>query len=215
MTATVLSVNVGTKRVLDDGGGGGGGGVMTAIFKLPQHGPVALGKLGLAGDQQADLCNHGGPDKAVNVYAVEHFAEWSRRLGQPLGPGAFGENLTTEQWREEEVCIGDVYQVGTAVVQVTQPRQPCHKLALKWSEPQLVRWVVQSGKTGFYLRCLEPGLLEAESCIERIERPTPAVTIAEAHRTMHFSRHDACAVERLRAAPGLSRAWLDALTGGA
>jgi len=209
LTATVLSVNVGTKQTVDRGGRS----VETAIFKLPQQGPVALGRLGLVGDQQADLRYHGGPDKAVNAYSVEHFAGWSDRLERPLGPGAFGENLTTEHWREEDVCIGDVYQIGTAVVQVTQPRQPCYKLALKWNEPQLVRWVVQSGQTGFYLRCVEPGVVEAKVPIERIERPDLAVTIAEANRTMHFARHDARAVERLRAAPGLSQAWLDELTG--
>jgi len=209
LTATVLSVNVGTKRTVGDGGRR----VETGIFKLPQQGPVALGTLGFAGDQQADLRHHGGPEKAVNAYSAEHFVGWSDRLGQPLGPGAFGENLTTEYWREQEVCIGDVYQIGMAVVQVTQPRQPCYKLALKWCEPQLVRWVVQSGQTGFYLRCVEPGLVEAGTPIERLERPGLAVTIAEANRTMHFARHDARAVERLRAAPGLSQAWIDELTG--
>lgn len=116
-------------------------------------------------DKQADRRLHGGPDKAVYCYPVEHYASWRTVAPQHtalLEPGGFGENLTTEGFDEDSVSIGDTFRIGHATVQVTQPRQPCFKLALRFEAPQMVRAMVRSGFSGWYLRVLEPGLIGAE-----------------------------------------------------
>jgi MOSC domain-containing protein YiiM len=120
---------------------------------------------------------------------------------------SFGENFTTEGLREDEVCIGDVYRVGEALVEVSQPRQPCFKLATWNGEPRLSRWVQQSGRTGFYFRCLAEGRVEAGAAIALVERPFPWATIAEANRLMHRDKQDRAALERLLALPALSESW--------
>jgi MOSC domain-containing protein YiiM len=105
---------------------------MSGFFKDPVSGPVEVTPTGLVGDGQADLKNHGGPDKAINVYPTDHFAVWREELGVEFSAGAVGENFTTEGAFEKDVCIGDVFRVGGIVVQITQPRQPCWKLARRW-----------------------------------------------------------------------------------
>lgn len=120
----------------------------SGIFKEPTSSIVACSVTGLAGDGQADLVNHGGPDKAINVYPVEHLPYWEKALGLSLSPGSFGENFTTSGMTEETTCIGDVYKVGEIVVQISQPRQPCWKLARRWrikDLPLQVHGVVFSG----------------------------------------------------------------------
>jgi MOSC domain-containing protein YiiM len=179
---------------------------LSGIFKRPVAGPVLLAKLGLNGDEQADRRYHGGADKAVNVYPQEHFAYWEEKLGQPLEPGAFGEDFSTRGLVEDETCIGDTYQVGAAVVQVTQPRQPCWNLASKHHEPELVRWVIESRKTGFYMRCLKPGSVQAGDLIKLVNRPANRVTISEANRIMIDAKHDLAAINRLLAVTELSDA---------
>jgi MOSC domain-containing protein YiiM len=155
--------------------------VPSGFLKQPVSGPVMAGELGLAGDQQADLRVHGGPDKAVYCYPSEHYEKW-RKLAPSstllLVPGGFGENLTTQGLEEDHVCIGDVFRAGGAVVQVTQPRQPCFKLALRFDDKQMVRAMVRSGLSGWYLRVLAPGPVEAGAPIRLIERPNPQWSIA-------------------------------------
>jgi MOSC domain-containing protein YiiM len=119
---------------------------------------VWLTQLNLAGDFQADQRNHGGPDQALCVYCGVHYAYWSRQLGQELTAGSFGENLTLAgSWTEADVCIGDVFALGEAVVQVTQPRSPCWKIARRWQTPLLSLWMQETGYTGWYMRVLQPG----------------------------------------------------------
>ena len=185
----------------------GGKQVLTCIFKEPVSGPVRVGRLGLTRDEQVDRRYHGGVDKAVNVYSADHFDYWSERLGRPIEPGAFGENLTIAGCREEDVAIGDVLTIGTARLQVTQPRQPCGTLAAKFGEKMLVRWVNDSGKTGFYLRCLEPGEVSAGDVIEWLERAEPRISVAEANDIMLCAKDDPEAVDRLVAIEALSDAW--------
>src|SRR5262249_18977648 len=137
-------------------------GVPSAFAKSPARRPVPVGRLGLAGDAQADQVVHGGPDKAVYLYPAEHYDGWSRELPQHaalLVPGGFGENITTLGFDEDAVCIGDVYRTGSALLQVTQPRQPCFKLGLRFGDSRLPRAFLQSGRSGWYARVLEDGII--------------------------------------------------------
>ena len=133
--------------------------------------------LGLAGDAQADLAVHGGPEKAVYAYAVAHYAAWAEDYPQhrdQLVPGGFGENLTIEGLVERDLCVGDVHRVGSAVLQVCQPRQPCFKLALYFDDNKLPRAMVRNGRAGWYYRVLEPGEISAGEAVSLVERPHPA-----------------------------------------
>ncbi len=208
MPARLISVNIGTIQQLD----GTKGVVLSGIFKTPVPGSINLAWSGVTGDHQADRRHHGGRDKAVNVYADEHYAYWRQQTGGPLGPGAFGENFTTEGLLEDAVCIGDTFHIGVARVQVTQPRQPCFKLAAKMRQPQFVRWVQQSGRTGFYLRVLQPGALQAGDEVVLSHRVEPAVSVAEANHTM-YAPPQRDAVERLLAVAELSDSWRAELQG--
>ena len=128
----------------------------TGIFKTTVCGPVWLGKLNLAGDAQADLSVHGGIHKAVNVYPSEHYSYWRQDIHLPDMPyGAFGENFTTYGLLEDEVCIGDMFGIGDAVVQVSQPRQPCWKLERRWGIKDFVIRIKETGRIGWYLRVSE------------------------------------------------------------
>src|SRR6185312_16350073 len=115
--------------------------VRSGIRKQPVAGPVRAGLEGLEGDQQGDRVNHGGADKAICVYPAERYAHWTRRLGRRFGPGDFGENLTTRGLDERTICIGDVFELGAALLQVSQPRQPCYRLAALHGLPELAALV--------------------------------------------------------------------------
>ena len=142
-------------------------------------GPLSVETDNLAGDEQADLTVHGGPDKAVCVYSADHFPEWSRVLREgDLGAGAFGENFSVSHMDETSVCVGDVYAVGTSLVQVSQPRSPCWKLAARWNRPDLPRLVLQSGRTGWYFRVLQRGVVSAGEELSLSDRPCGEWSIA-------------------------------------
>jgi MOSC domain-containing protein YiiM len=156
----------------------------SSIVKELINGPVRLGETNLAGDQQADLSVHGGPDKAVNVYSADHYPLWQAELNLPdFGYGAFGENLVVAGLTEDAVCIDDLYRVGEATVQVSQPRGPCWKIARRWRMKDLTARVDQTGRTGWYLRVLQPGFIEAGQTLELIERPYPEMTITKANQS--------------------------------
>lgn len=207
MSARLVSLNVGQPRPLIQGNKS----VPSAIFKSPVLGPMQLGNTGLESDAQANLKNHGGVEKVVCVYPLEHYSYWAARLERKLEPGAFGENFSTEKLLEPEVCIGDSYRVGNATVQVSQPRQPCFKLATRHGVRELALWAQETGFTGFYLRCLEAGEIRAGDDIMLLERPTRSVSIAEANRVMHRDKYDGLGIERLLSIPELSVSWRRAL----
>lgn len=196
----ILSLNIGSIGALDHGGRS----VPSAIGKVPTNGPVQLGFLGLDGDHQADRKNHGGPDKAVCVFAHEHYDKFSRQLGKALPPASFGENLTTIGLLESEVCIGDVYRIGEAAVQVSQPRQPCFKLGARHGQPLLPDWVRDSRLTGFYFRVLQPGVVEVGQTIEVVSKGS--ISVAEANELM-YAEVDREGIERLLEDPALSASW--------
>jgi MOSC domain-containing protein YiiM len=145
--------------------------VMTGIHKRPASGPVQVGRLGVAGDEQVDLSVHGGLDKAVYAYPAEHYAFWNARrkavlhTDEPLPHGSTGENLTVEGLLETDLWIGDRLHVGSTVLQVTEPRQPCFKFNAKIGFPQASRQMLQAGFSGFYLRVIETGTVQAGDAI--------------------------------------------------
>jgi MOSC domain-containing protein YiiM len=156
----------------------------TAGYKRPVQ-SARLTPLGLVGDEQADKRFHGGPDQALCVYSLEHYADWQRILGRALPPGAFSENLTLAGLRESEVCIGDVYALGERAtapqVQISLPRQPCERVALKLDRPDMVPLIRNSGWTGLYLRVLEIGDGEVRrgDALRLVARPAHGVTVEQ------------------------------------
>ena len=141
---------------------------LSGIFKKPVSKPVFLDYIGFEGDGVGDRRIHGGTDKAVCVYSVDHFQYWGEKLKREILPGAFGENLSLEGMLETQVNIGDIFEVGKAQVEVTQPRQPCHKLNKVFEDQSMACNVQTTGFSGFYLRVLKPGLVEPGAILNRI-----------------------------------------------
>ena len=166
--------------------------------------PVAnalLRSYGFDGDGQADLVNHGGVEKAVCVYPFDHYAHWERVFGRRLEPGAFSENLTVSGAVETGVCIGDVFRVGEAVLQVSQPRTPCSKLAGRNGQKLLPKWVGQTGYTGFYMRVFSDGLVSVDDAFERIEHHPDRIFISDVNDVIFGRSADAGLIERLANLP--------------
>ncbi|MGQ0743283.1 MAG: MOSC domain-containing protein [Acidimicrobiales bacterium] len=143
---------------------------------------LALGPENLEGDGQADLSVHGGPNKAVYAYPFEHLALWSAELSQDLGPAAFGENLTTLGWLESDVCIGDQWSWGGAILEVSQPRSPCFKLGIHRGSGRVITRLRETGRTGWYLRVLSPGPVPAAGPIRLVHRHPMGATVALMHQ---------------------------------
>jgi MOSC domain-containing protein YiiM len=153
----------------------------SAFFKEPVAGPVMLRSTNLEGDRQADPRVHGGPEMAVLAYSADHYPDWRAELGIPeMGPGGFAENFTISGQDELTVCIGDVYRVCAATVQISQPRGPCYKISYRWKRPDLLKRCESNGRHGWYLRVLEEGLVEAGQPIELLERPNPGWSVRRA-----------------------------------
>lgn len=153
----------------------------SAIGKLPVADVVAVGPMGLAGDEQADRTVHGGIDKAIHHYPADHYDWWRGYLGDaPLldAPGAFGENISTTGLDEQNVFLGDRFRLGTALVEVTQARQPCWKLDHRFQTRGVMAQVVKTRRTGWYYRVLEPGAVRAGDTLDLVERPWPEWPLA-------------------------------------
>lgn len=170
----LLSVHVGKVAPLFVGAQGQAQTIMSGIRKHAQQGPVAVGPLGIAGDEQADLTVHGGLDKAVYLYPVEHHPFWAEQMQLALRrevipePGFFGENLCSAGLTESALWVGDRLQVGSALLEITEPRQPCFKFAARMGYAHAVKQMLQSGRSGVYLRVIEPGVLQAGDAIDLI-----------------------------------------------
>jgi len=179
----------------------------TAFFKEPVSGRVRVGTLGIRGDTQADAKAHGGPDKAVLAYGAENYARWREELGvEELVPGGFGENLTVEGLDESGVCLGDVWSAGSALLQVTQPRGPCWKIARRWGIPDLTARVGTAGRTGWYLRVLREGDVGAGDAMTLVERPCAEWSVARANAVIHGTPRDVDATRALAACAHLAPA---------
>jgi MOSC domain-containing protein YiiM len=198
--ARVVSVNIGRGRDADWAGRL----KRTAIDKRPVLGPVAVGRLGLAGDEQIDKPDHGGYEQALYAYAREDLDWWVEQLGRELASGSFGENITTSGLDVTGALIGEVWLLGSAVVQVTSPRIPCAVFAGWLDERQWVKRFADAGRTGAYLRVLEEGQVSAGDPVEVIARPGTAVTIAESVRAYYG---DADLMRRLLLVAGRSSKW--------
>jgi len=186
----------------------------SAIWKSPVTGPVFAGALGLAGDAVANTKVHGGVDQALLMYAVSHYPLWEAELGRPMSPGAFGENLTVRGLDEESACIGDVLAIGTVRLQVSQPRQPCATLARRHQVRDMIAIVRGNGRSGWYLRVLTEGNVEAGQSIEVADRPNPAWPVRRAAVVMHARGREPAAAADLAKCRELSEGWRSRLAGG-
>jgi MOSC domain-containing protein YiiM len=198
--ARVVSVNTGRGRDAEWAGRLG----RTAIDKRPAEGPVAVGRLGLAGDEQVDKPDHGGYEQALYAYAREDLDWWVERLGRELASGTFGENVTTSGLDVTGSLIGEVWRLGSAVVQVTSPRIPCAVFAGWMDERQWVKRFANAGRVGAYLRVLEEGRVGAGDPAEVLARPATPVTIAESVRAYYG---DVDLMRRLLLVEGRSSKW--------
>jgi MOSC domain-containing protein YiiM len=178
----------------------------TGFYKMPCEGRREVSELGIEEDGQADLVNHGGVDKAVCVYPTEHYEGWSSSLGLELSLGAFGENLSVEGMVEQDVRIGAVFACGDLLLEVSQPRQPCWKLARRWRVKDLAAQVERTGRTGWYFRVLKPGALGPGDVLTQIFAGS-AWSVAEANRVMHQEKEDWRLAAELAQCPQLSLSW--------
>ena len=204
----VLSINVARPRIIISKGQR----ISTGIFKQPVEGPVMLRRLNLDGDRQADLSVHGGPAKAVYAYPSEHYPLWQKELpDMDLPYGMFGENFTTEGLNEDNTNIGDRFRIGEAVVMVTQPREPCFKLAAKFGRDDIIKNFLESGRSGFYLAVVEEGMVESGQTIERIYRDENGVTVGDMNRLYLHGASDAALVRRALRVEALPSGYRDYL----
>lgn len=203
----LVSVNTGLPREVTWYGRN----ISTAIFKKPVEGRVVLCKLNLDGDRQADLSVHGGADKAVYCYPVEHYEYWKRELPSRDFPMAiFGENFTTDGLLEATVHVGDQLSVGTAEVVVTQPRLPCYKFGIRFQENEMVKRFLESGRTGFYLAVIREGEVGFGDEIRVIARHPKAIPISEITRlyiAKRYSDDDVAVVQHALHVGALPETW--------
>lgn len=189
----------------------GPNGELSAIAKTAVDGAVAIGSSGLQGDQQGDTRHHGGPDKAVHHYACEHYAYWQRQLPQTAGrrwaASTFGENLSTTGITEQDVCIDDIFKLGTAVLQVSQARQPCWKLNIRFGVADMALRVQSSGKTGWYYRVLTPGYAQAGDTLALIERPQPHWPLSRLLHYLYTEPLNLAALTDISQLPNLPTSW--------
>lgn len=205
----LVSVNTGLPREV----AWHGRSVTTAIFKKPVEGRVALRKLNLDGDRQADLTVHGGEDKAVYCYPIEHYAYWKRELpGRELPMGMFGENFTTDGLLEDSVHLGDHFSIGSAELIATQPRLPCYKLGVRFQADDMVKRFLASARTGFYFAVAREGEVCRGDEITAIAREPNAVPVSEITRLYVAKRYEEKDVMSLRRAlrvAALPKSWKD------
>lgn len=199
---TLEALAVGAVRAL--------GSVTSAMHKTPVDGALELGPEGLVGDAQADRRHHGGVDKAVHHYPRDHYAAWRAELGDlPWldAPGAFGENFSTTGLVEADVCLGDRWSIGGALLEVSQARQPCFKLGLRFGRKDMPRLVQATGRTGWYYRVLQPGEVQVGDALELVARPHPEWPLTRARSVLYDRTLDRDELRALAALPRLAESW--------
>jgi MOSC domain-containing protein YiiM len=207
MTASLLSVQTGRIAPL------GPEHVPSGFVKHARADAVRVGSLGLDGDEQADLAVHGGPEKAVYGYAVSHYPAWAAefpRLASHFSGGAMGENLTVSGMDESAICVGDVHAIGSALLQVCQPRQPCFKFALRHGEKMLPKAMVRSGRSGWYYRVIQEGTLKVGDPLVLHERPNPDFPFMRLVEIVYHGRATQAELARMVDMPGLASQWREA-----
>jgi MOSC domain-containing protein YiiM len=199
----VVSVNVGLPRQVETPYGI----VLTSIFKSPVAGRVTVRRHNLAGDRQADLSVHGGPNKAVYAYSSEHYPYWAQQLPDTdLSSGKFGENLTLTGLTEEQAHIGDHYRIGTSVLRVTQPRMPCFKLAVRFERADMIKLFWRSGRSGIYFAIVKEGELESGDDVELVEEHPAQLAVADVVRVFKRETTDPEIYARVMEAP-IAGSW--------
>jgi len=184
----------------------------SAIDKSAVAGRVWVATLGLAGDTVADKKHHGGPDQALLAYAGQHYLLWRREWQRDdIGPGSFGENLTVSDVTEDTVCVGDRWHVGDVVFEVTKPREPCSTLARRHRRRDMIDVVNRNGRSGWYLRVLKEGWIEAAMPVELVDRPYPQWTIRRTARVMLERKARADEAALLAHCPALATNWRERL----
>jgi MOSC domain-containing protein YiiM len=196
----VLSVNVGGVREFEYNGRP----AKSAIWKSPVSGRIAVRGVNLEGDTQADRAAHGGPDKAVYAYAIEDVRWWENYIGRPLSYGAFGENLTTEGIDVNNALVGERWQIGTVVLEVSEPRVPCWRLGVRMNDKLFPRYFTEALRPGSYLRIVVEGDLAAEDEIRVLDRPGHNLTIRDVFRIYTRDHNE---IERLLEVPQMSESW--------
>ena len=184
----------------------------SAIGKQPSDDRLAVTQHGLAGDEQADLVHHGGPDKAIHHYPFDHYAFWRTQIGDhPLlaAPGGFGENISTTGLTDAEACLGDRFRLGTALVEISHGRMPCWKIGHRFGLPRLTAQVVETGRAGWYYRVLEPGAVKPGDALALVERPLPQWPVARLFDLLIAGGHqrDPAGLREVAALPVLADAW--------
>jgi MOSC domain-containing protein YiiM len=206
MAPRVVSVNVGLPRTVQWKGKT----VATGIFKTPVSGRIHLRSLNFDGDRQADLSVHGGPNKAVYAYPIEHYAYWKHELADMVLPwGFFGENLTIEGLSEDTLQIGDRFCIGSAEVKVTQPRLPCFKLGLRFGRDDIVKRFLASGRLGFYFSVVTEGEIAAGDDVLLTERAKDTLPVSEITRLYARDRDDLEGLQRVVRVAALPEDWRD------
>ena len=203
-TGTVISLNVGVPRVVRFRGRD----IKTAIWKEPAEGPLAFRGVNVAGDDQADRTVHGGHDKAVYAYSVEDYSWWSDELGQDIGPGTFGDNLTTSGIDVSGAVVGERWRVGSAVLEVAQPRTPCFKLGIRMGNNQrFPRRFSLARRPGAYLRIVEEGQAQAGDAIEVVLRPSHGLTVRDVATITYDGKGRAAELLNAPELPETYREW--------
>ncbi|MGE0233456.1 MAG: MOSC domain-containing protein [Flavobacteriaceae bacterium] len=182
-------------------------GIPSGIAKASIDRPLSLGPLGLAGDAQGDMKHHGGAEKALHHYPLDHYSTWASEIGHRdvFGDaGAFGENLSTLDLTEDDVAVGDVFALGSAIIEVSQGRQPCWKLNERFVQPDMAKRVQASGRTGWYYRVLQSGEVLPDSRLERIDRAAPAWTIRRIWQVFYVDTLDRAELAELAELPQLA-----------
>ena len=186
-----------------------GGSVLTSIFKDPVDRRLKVTRLNFEGDEQSDLTVHGGFDKAVYVYPLEHYEEWRRELPEVEFPRAsFGENLTTEGLRED-VRIGDQFRIGTAEFMVTQPRMPCYKLGIRFGRMDMLKRMLKNGRTGFYFSVITEGEVGPGDAIEPLARSDEDLTVSDVVRLYTVDAKNQPLLRRAIESKTLPQSWRD------
>lgn len=201
---TITGVYQGQVRPMD------GDGRPTAIYKVPVREAVAVDDAGLEDDHQGDARAHGGPDRALSHYPAEHYAIWAELYPDAaslLGPGVLGENISTNGLTERNVRVGDVFRMGTAVVEVSQPRQPCWKISQRLEVPDLAREVASTGRSGWLYRVLEPGYLGPGDVAERVDTAAHGITLADMWAIHNSTRPSIEDLEALAELDVLADSW--------
>lgn len=181
---------------------------LTTFIKNEVAEPVWLGREGIEGNRVADPRVHGGPQQAALFYSADHYPYWRLELGiEEMGPGGFGENFSVRGQNEQDVCVGDRYRCGEALVEVSQPRGPCYKISWRWNRPELLALVEENLRHGWYVRVLEEGAVGLGDALELLDRPHPEWSVARVSQTMRDRKHERAAAAQLAAVPALSPEW--------